>query len=176
MATVFLPCWAMPVAMLALVVVFPTPPFPDVITTTLDTWASLCGSIQRVFGDGAKFFATISRRTSGKAPSQRGDLALTVLQEDLHRLAPHLGGDLFGHDVRARDGDQLGLQLLTEDSRAGQPLGAGHGTAPQRRIDVHVAVRDDLGAGVDRGQHHQICLLYTSDAADDLLCVDLGGR
>src|SRR5450756_3116096 len=24
--------------------------------------------------------------------------------------------------------------------------------------------------------HFQICLLYTSDAADDLLCVDLGGR
>src|SRR5450756_3220697 len=24
--------------------------------------------------------------------------------------------------------------------------------------------------------HHRICLLYTSDAADDLLCVDLGGR
>src|SRR5680860_945542 len=23
---------------------------------------------------------------------------------------------------------------------------------------------------------HYICLLYTSDAADDLLCVDLGGR
>eukprot|EP00657_Telonema_sp_P-1_P006641 TRINITY_DN2590_c0_g1_i1.p1 TRINITY_DN2590_c0_g1~~TRINITY_DN2590_c0_g1_i1.p1 ORF type:complete len:115 (-),score=31.25 TRINITY_DN2590_c0_g1_i1:66-410(-) len=23
---------------------------------------------------------------------------------------------------------------------------------------------------------HTICLLYTSDAADDLLCVDLGGR
>ena len=22
----------------------------------------------------------------------------------------------------------------------------------------------------------QVCLLYTSDAADDLLCVDLGGR
>src|SRR5450756_2278228 len=33
----------------------------------------------------------------------------------------------------------------------------------------------------DRGSSHQrypepICLLYTSDAADDLLCVDLGGR
>ena len=25
-------------------------------------------------------------------------------------------------------------------------------------------------------QHHNPCLLYTSDAADDLLCVDLGGR
>ena len=24
--------------------------------------------------------------------------------------------------------------------------------------------------------HTEICLLYTSDAADDLLCVDLGGR
>ena len=24
--------------------------------------------------------------------------------------------------------------------------------------------------------HQQSCLLYTSDAADDLLCVDLGGR
>src|SRR5680860_1658678 len=24
--------------------------------------------------------------------------------------------------------------------------------------------------------HFTICLLYTSDAADDLLCVDLGGR
>src|SRR5450756_3098513 len=23
---------------------------------------------------------------------------------------------------------------------------------------------------------HSLCLLYTSDAADDLLCVDLGGR
>src|SRR5665213_4586929 len=27
-----------------------------------------------------------------------------------------------------------------------------------------------------RARHLHICLLYTSDAADDLLCVDLGGR
>src|SRR5450756_3158841 len=26
------------------------------------------------------------------------------------------------------------------------------------------------------GGHVEVCLLYTSDAADDLLCVDLGGR
>ena len=25
-------------------------------------------------------------------------------------------------------------------------------------------------------EHYAACLLYTSDAADDLLCVDLGGR
>src|SRR5659263_137782 len=58
---------------------------------------------------------------------------------------------------------------------------------------------DDVGAGPDtQRQHHSVCwdchdltagdglevhavirdtcLLYTSDAADDLLCVDLGGR
>ena len=31
---------------------------------------------------------------------------------------------------------------------------------------------DEAAAGVE----HEGCLLYTSDAADDLLCVDLGGR
>eukprot|EP01067_Filipodium_phascolosomae_P009708 Filipodium_phascolosomae@DN900_c0_g1_i1.p1 len=36
-----------------------------------------------------------------------------------------------------------------------------------------------LGHGfwrIGRDPHHRHCLLYTSDAADDLLCVDLGGR
>ena len=28
----------------------------------------------------------------------------------------------------------------------------------------------------ERVEHDDLCLLYTSDAADDLLCVDLGGR
>ena len=31
-------------------------------------------------------------------------------------------------------------------------------------------------AGAGRADRCQDCLLYTSDAADDLLCVDLGGR
>ena len=30
--------------------------------------------------------------------------------------------------------------------------------------------------GIDVADMHEVCLLYTSDAADDLLCVDLGGR
>src|SRR5450756_2959236 len=39
------------------------------------------------------------------------------------------------------------------------------------QIDVRQAVEDPvLDAQVN------VCLLYTSDAADDLLCVDLGGR
>src|SRR5680860_787791 len=33
-----------------------------------------------------------------------------------------------------------------------------------------------LGGNPARARAHYPCLLYTSDAADDLLCVDLGGR
>src|SRR5450756_2910461 len=39
-----------------------------------------------------------------------------------------------------------------------------------RRLSV------DLSKPKARWTEAQICLLYTSDAADDLLCVDLGGR
>ena len=37
-------------------------------------------------------------------------------------------------------------------------------------------ILDDVGLRVERGSLFTVCLLYTSDAADDLLCVDLGGR
>ena len=45
-------------------------------------------------------------------------------------------------------------------------LGAGVSSSISRRI----------GAQDKRGADNTTCLLYTSDAADDLLCVDLGGR
>ena len=44
-------------------------------------------------------------------------------------------------------------------------------TALRTRRDRGLAARD-----ADRLHRHAACLLYTSDAADDLLCVDLGGR
>ena len=34
----------------------------------------------------------------------------------------------------------------------------------------------DRGYQADREERVRVCLLYTSDAADDLPCVDLGGR
>ena len=40
--------------------------------------------------------------------------------------------------------------------------------------DVHLGGRDEK-SNLHTGQP-RTCLLYTSDAADDLLCVDLGGR
>src|SRR5450756_771362 len=42
-----------------------------------------------------------------------------------------------------------------------------------------IATRYDfkgVGASIAWSGTEKICLLYTSDAADDLLCVDLGGR
>src|SRR5450756_2477472 len=48
------------------------------------------------------------------------------------------------------------------------------------RIDLMGMVREDLlfdmARHVDSAVHNFECLLYTSDAADDLLCVDRGGR
>ena len=53
--------------------------------------------------------------------------------------------------------------------------GAGRGCGIP---DHRVVPGDGRGAGRRRGRPvgGPRCLLYTSDAADDLLCVDLGGR
>src|SRR5450756_1446635 len=48
-----------------------------------------------------------------------------------------------------------------------------HSDRPLSRADL-VEVREIDPPEV--AEHHGACLLYTSDAADDLLCVDLGGR
>ena len=46
-------------------------------------------------------------------------------------------------------------------------------TLTQKHIDVINFIRDKVLNGETLSMR---CLLYTSDAADDLLCVDLGGR
>src|SRR5680860_1844039 len=45
-------------------------------------------------------------------------------------------------------------------------------------LDSHIMTKKRPGISQIRAPIHpyNICLLYTSDAADDLLCVDLGGR
>src|SRR5450756_2579832 len=87
---------------------------------------------------------------------------------------------------------------VNKDPEPVDEVGRGPGEAPE----MH-GCRDDESVGLDKGRidfHHVIllravtpllllldapiavparpylCLLYTSDAADDLLCVDLGGR
>src|SRR5450756_2662124 len=46
---------------------------------------------------------------------------------------------------------------------------------PENEIDVRKALEEAFPFLLRHAATHP-CLLYTSDAADDLLCVDLGGR
>src|SRR5450756_3217176 len=48
------------------------------------------------------------------------------------------------------------------------------GLVPAMRLEAELVLTKVLPAG--HGVSYGHCLLYTSDAADDLLCVDLGGR
>ena len=48
---------------------------------------------------------------------------------------------------------------------------AGQGIDPKKETIVFLH-----GSGMSHIVWSLTCLLYTSDAADDLLCVDLGGR
>ena len=50
----------------------------------------------------------------------------------------------------------------------------GHGIV--RRRGLRVLNHEELKNGDVSLEYVSSCLLYTSDAADDLLCVDLGGR
>src|SRR5450756_2845249 len=80
-------------------------------------------------------------------------------------------GELVLHDERVDPGLESPLRGFEEK------------VSPRKRVAVHRdAIEHDLFprygektepllAGAPRD-----CLLYTSDAADDLLCVDLGGR
>src|SRR5665213_1271300 len=109
-------------------------------------------------------------------------------------------GDL-GRAVSARDGTGcsahacLQIQLHAGRHSVGRPVcGAASGAIrdssriSRRSIERHAVVDDevlsDRGVRIDAksqvladgGAVACCCLLYTSDAADDLLCVDLGGR
>ena len=47
--------------------------------------------------------------------------------------------------------------------------------ALRRNVNITILLFNNQIYGLTKGQYSP-CLLYTSDAADDLLCVDLGGR
>ena len=71
--------------------------------------------------------------------------------------------------VLLRQGAQPGGGLLGGEVALGfgQELEADHELAHRRRAQER---------RVEVGVELPVCLLYTSDAADALLCVDLGGR
>src|SRR6516162_5517928 len=98
---------AAPIA--AVDVVLPTPPLPEVTTTTLDISSSL--SIKPCDLDGV------------------------VLEPGLDGLAAHIRVDLVRGDVEAADHQELGLEAAAEDAGARLAIGARHGAAAQAAID-----------------------------------------
>src|SRR5450756_338913 len=111
---------------------------------------------------------------AGRTPPTRGsgELRLHVRGVDVGERRLQLGeaiGDLrlLGEDVGARDAD---LAVAAGQEHPGVVL----------RPRMRELLDGDLGLwslGVHRTHVARLpyCLLYTSDAADDLLCVDLGG-
>src|SRR5690606_35313236 len=134
MTATFLPRRASPQARLALVVVLPTPPLPDV-TTMIS--AKVCLSCVR-------------------ASVERCDIELVAIQPDLHGLAAQFGGDVFQHLVVSGHGHEFGMELAAEDTRTGVALRAGKRAPAQRAVDVDGTVGDHLGTGANGGQHGEI--------------------
>src|SRR5665213_1554122 len=89
---------------------------------------------------------------------------LSVVDESEVRCFDAASADAMVHEIKAaaKEGDSLGG--IVEVIAYGVPVGLGSYVHWDRKLDGLLA-----GALMS-------CLLYTSDAADDLLCVDLGGR
>src|SRR5690606_5643218 len=114
MTAVLKPRRARPEAKLALVVVFPTPPLPDVTTTILVMEIPSVSGVSEWFDDQAVADAT-----------------------DLGRLARDVGGQrCLDGAVDARDRHQLRIEAGAEDPGVDVAARAGHRAAAQRRVDV----------------------------------------
>src|SRR6185295_13943421 len=125
---------ASPLAKLALVVVLPTPPLPEVTTTVLAMFTPLFEGVEH-------------------QPVSVG----ICYQPHLCRLAPYgLEQRLFAGAIQAGDRNQLRLHAEREDPGIGIPARARDGAAAQRCIHVDVPVRDHLRARVHHGEHHQV--------------------
>src|SRR6185436_6789624 len=116
----------------AVVVVFPTPPLPEVTTRTLAIRDLLSRLIQRGYFHGVAF------------------------QPGLRRAVANRNVDFFCGLVVTVDGEQLGLDPLAVDPRVGVAVDARHRAAAQRPVDVDRSAGDDLRAGANRAEHGDI--------------------
>src|SRR5665213_4461524 len=102
----------------------------------------------------------VEGRLDGRRPPEPVGLPLEDDQLDVGPTGPQLGGKPLG----LVEGDDRVVGTLEEE----HPTHQVPGMVDRRPVPVD--------GGRRRKRPHQACLLYTSDAADDLLCVDLGGR
>src|SRR6185312_7126214 len=116
----------------AAVVVFPTPPLPEVTTRTL----AIRDLLSRLI--------------------QRGNFHGVAFQPGLRRAVANRNVDFFCGLVVTVDGEQLGLDPLAVDPRVGVAVDARHRAAAQRPVDVDRSAGDDLRAGANRAEHGDI--------------------
>src|SRR4051812_14674102 len=134
MTAVLCPASARPDAKLALVVVLPTPPLPEV-TTMIFAMGSLSG-----------------------VQCFHHQLALrAAVQPHLRGLAEHFGGqgDVAGA-VDAGDGNEFGFEAQRDDARSVVTARAGDRLAAQWGVHVDAAIGDHFGAGIHHRHHHQV--------------------
>src|SRR5680860_1231864 len=131
-------------------------------------WNSIMGGVLRVENSTRR--PTGPRALLGLLRVELDDELLLHGRGDLValRLAQHLRGEpvVVGLEPCRHDRDELGG--LTD-----RGIGVGAGLHRDHVVGPHLVGGDVHPPAVDGPV---TCLLYTSDAADDLLCVDLGGR
>src|SRR3954468_7852639 len=136
---VLCPRSASPLAKLALVVVLPTPPLPEVTTTVL-------------------VIASPSKELLLLEGIEHQPVSLGIRdQPHLRRLAPYRRElRRFAGPIQARDGNQLCLHAEREDPCLAITARPRDGAAAERRVHVDVPVRDHFRAGVHHREHHQV--------------------
>src|SRR5450756_210400 len=124
-----------------------------------------------------------SSTTSASSPSPRSGKVLGVSRTSIYRALDKDAARSGGRGDRAVNaGERLVTVLVTvavpaaADPEDAAALVADAAVSTALDVVHAVAVEGHSGCGPPGGSRRCTCLLYTSDAADDLLCVDLGGR
>ena len=106
------------------------------------------------------FYVIIAHMSLVESSRERKALDRLIIERDLaHKIAedlPAFYARLAGIVMEGEDSDSIKAALALMDRLLGKAKDSDE--RPKQAFTVN------------------ICLLYTSDAADDLLCVDLGGR
>src|SRR5659263_762081 len=118
----------------------------------------------------------MAMKTSKRVIEARGQVEAEKLYAPLEamRLLKNLPPAKFDETVEAHF--RLGVDPRKADQMIRGTTMLPHGTGKEMRVCVFAEGDKDKEARDAGADVVGSCLLYTSDAADDLLCVDLGGR
>src|SRR6266536_2156156 len=131
--TTFCPKLAIAAPRAAVDVVLPTPPLPDVTTTTLPiSPPSTAVSIKCCHHERVTF------------------------EPSLHRPAAQRFINIIGGLIETVDCQKLGFDLAAEDARVGVAARTGHGSTSKGAVNVNRTACDNLGAGRNGPDHSHV--------------------